>query len=508
MSENLPQYVYVRCEEKADYAGKYVLFPERIINGYPIWVKEAGGKWLFSSARNSRSTDKGNCKWSITGDEKKIDSARGKGKLISCIHNGMFPWQIPHTDWKWRKTEDSLTGTVIDTNPETPLPEWAEQLWIFRKDATQMVYVNQRDIFNNKADALSKVLSTCMSAASCSNAAMEVKIKTGEEKLHGCVTACMKACFPDLKLCIGSDIVWANRDFLTSVSPVFAAMLASDSVYQEATTGQVDLPTADIEVVRTILCLLYTSGAALVELALPLPTFIDVLAQAAEWQCCELVEKLLIDLKARIHAADGDTAARILKLVSVHASVSHLTGWSKLLKAAIERFAETREGNLAALQELPADIFVQVLASDSLDTADNEASVLRCAVLWSQAQGLEQLPKLLELVRFPFIRFGTLKKEEREALALANAHAAEQVHQLIGEATSLQMQKGAKDKSDSRGIKRQRNADESDMSDEESGCEEEEQVEGRLRKRRKSSGIPTLNPRELGKVLIGSLCPA
>lgn len=337
---------------------------------------------------------------------------------------------------------------------------------------------------------------------------MEAKVKASEEKLYGCVTACMKACFPDLKLRIGAEIVWASRDFLKSVSPFFAAMLAESSVMQEATTGQVDLPTADIEVVRSLLCLLYTSGAALAELALPLPTFIDVLAQAAEWECCDLVEKLLIDLKARIHAADGDTAARILKLVSVHASVSHLTGWSKLLKAAIERFAETRVGNLAALQELPAEIFVQVLACDNLDTGDNEAAVLVSIVEWSQASGLEQLPKLLELVRFPFIRFSALSKEERDALAFANTFAAEQIQLLIGEATNLQMQKGAKERCETRGTKRLRMVDDSDASDEDSCCEEEEHLEGRLRKRRKSSGIPTLNPRELGKVLVGSLCPS
>lgn len=374
-----------------------------------------------------------------------------------------------------------------------------------------MVYVNQRDTFHAKADSLTKVLSSNLSEAAASVAALETKVKSCDDKLHGCVTACMKACFPDLKLCIGPEIVWANRDFLTSVSPFFAAMLAPDSVMQEAATGQVDLKTAaSLDVVRTLLCLLYTSGAALVELALPLSTFIDVLAQAAEWQCTELVEKLLMELKARIHAADGDTAFRILRLVSVHASTSHVSGWNKLLKLAIERFAETRNGNLADLHELSLDILSQVLACDNLDIGDNEASVLRCVVVWSEKNGFDQLSNLLSFVRFPLIRFPTLSKEERDALALANLHAGEQVQQLLGEATSLQLQKGSKERpTESRGTKRQRNADESDgdMSDEESGCEEEEQVETRLRKRRRSSGIPALTQRELGKVLLGSFCP-
>jgi hypothetical protein len=507
MPAELPNDLYVRCEEKLDYAGKYILIPERSVNGYPIWIKESGGKWLFSSARNSRSTDKRNLKWSITGDEKKIESARGKGKLVSGIHNGKFPWEVLHGEWKWRKTEDSLTGTLVDTNATPSLPEWAESLWTFRKEIIQMVYVNQRDTVNSKADAACKVLSSCLTAASSATAAMEARAKASEESLHSCVTACMKACFPDLKLCIGSDIVWANKDFLMSVSPFFAAMLAEDSVMQEATTGQVVLPTADIAVVRTLLCLMYTSGAALAELALPLPTFIDVLAQAAEWECCELVEKLLMDLRARIHAADGDTAGRILKLVSVHARVSNLTSWSKLLKAAIERFAETRAGNLAALQELPEDIFCQVLACDSLDTGDNEAAVLRCVVAWAQSHGLEQLGKLLDLVRFPLIRFPALTKEEREALEMAGLHAAEQVEHLMGEATSKQMQKGDMERSDSRGVKRPRNTDESDVSDEESACEEGLDGENNL-KRRKGSGIPSLNARELGKfMLFGSVRP-
>jgi len=255
-----------------------------------------------------------------------------------------------------------------------------------------------------------------------------------------------------------------------------------------ASTGQVELPTADASVVRALVCLLSSNFAALDQLKLPLPVIIAVLAQAAEWECSSLVKALLCRAGQIIDVADGETSVQFLKLVSTHAAATGKLEWSSVLDRVVTRVAETREGDLTSLEHLPFETLTRVLSNDALDTADKEGCVLVFVTGWAKKHGMDHLPALLELVRFPHLRLTSLDAHESAAMSFAAEHADQVLRRLLGEAVRLQV--------NPQGGKRKRQED-TDVPSEE--CL-------RAQKRRRSSEIPELSNEQLAEVLCGYLC--
>merc|ERR1712151_415035 len=110
-------------------------------------------------------------------------------------------------------------------------------------------------------------------------------------------------------------------------------------------------PTADAQVVRRLLALIYSSTVALKALNLSLSELIDVLAQAAEWQCEGVVTALVTSLEQRLQCADVSLSIRVLQLASVRSDASNQK-WNTLFNLAAERVAETCNGDFKILHDL------------------------------------------------------------------------------------------------------------------------------------------------------------
>lgn len=284
----------------------------------------------------------------------------------------------------------------------------------------------------------------------------------------------------------------ANRESLSAKSPFFAAMLRTDTPMQEVASGRVMLPTGSVHAVKSLVGLMHSNADdAMVDLMdrnLSPEQFLEVLTQAHEWQCMDIVKKLLGKVEGKLRNADVSMAAPFLKLASYHVEDQDRKvrkAWLSILDLAADRFAKTCAGSLASLEQLPFAALQPILIRNSLDTGDNEGQVLVMVAKWMHSHGADKIPDLLEYVRFPLLRLASLDGEEKAALRSLREQAGPQVQRLLGEALALQTRR-----------KRPREADE-----EASHREESSEKKRRATPRRGGAGIPVLNEEELGRVL-------
>jgi len=81
--------------------------------------------------------------------------------------------------------------------------------------------------------------------------------KKQSRQLAACVEGCVAAFSPDVDLHVGKDHLPASGEILVAKSPMFKAMLKDESPMKEAVTRQVELPAADVETIRALICLLH-----------------------------------------------------------------------------------------------------------------------------------------------------------------------------------------------------------------------------------------------------------
>lgn len=205
------------------------------------------------------------------------------------------------------------------------------------------------------------------------------------------------------------------------------------------------------------------------------------MAQAAEWQCKDLVELLIGKVRPELKNVSHSVALAFLRVSSVHAASTQSEEWAKLLTMCAARVAETCAGDLDSLLPCSFEAVSRVLACNQLDTKEKEGGVLQFVAKWALTHGNTELAKLLELVRFPLLHLTSLDAGEKEALRYFSENAGVQLQRLIGEAILLQT-----------GRKRPRE-----------GTEDAEAYERRAKKRVGSGSIPTLSEEELGLVTCG-----
>lgn len=426
MSAALPDFLYVRSVWSPSFAGTYRKVVGREVDNHPVWKQDGGQAWLFSEAG----------RWCVRESgpgEKKDDCA-----FLSPAHLGRSPAEVPHLGWTYESDDfmcgghgnhetNEKIGFIVRETASPKLPSWAEQTSAWVKGEPSGTKQEQR-----------RLASTTISV-------LEEELVARAIAHDACAAGCAAACFPDLEIHVGDERILANRDALVRASPFFATMLKSGGEMQEAATGQVRFPTADAQVVRRLLSLIYSKGHALSALSMTVSEQIDVLAQAAEWQCDDTVSALRDPLPQQLATAGLHTSLRVLKLASLqYEASSSQWRWATSRQTAIDRVAETCSGDLGVLSDLPLSCLESVLRSDRLDTVDDEGRVLRFVAEWVQKdeERLHHLPGLLKCVRFPFIRLLSLSDEEKVAMRFVHDHAGEQLQKHINEAADVQV--GAK----------------------------------------------------------------
>lgn len=355
-----------------------------------------------------------------------------------------------------------------------------------RRDAEEYVKVAGRDTFFEQLDQIEEAI-------------LLDKVNTDAEtaRLHTALNSCVSACnalvFSETSLQLADHaVVPVSEDALTSKSPVFKAMLAQrkDGLQmQEASSGTVRLEHASLLAVKSIVSLLHTDGRSLKELHLSAADMLDVVAQAAEWQCTSLLPPLLAALAKQVFTANACVAAKVLKTVNTHKSteVTCQKFWKLCEKNAVARLANL--GDFTTLQELPFQGVLQIMKSNDLDTDKSESKVLQLAVQWVKTSGqTDKMTDLIKEVRFPLIPAARLSKEHQADLSfIRECGAGDVLEQLQGEAIHVQLQRKRKSKitghafdADDDGAKR------------------------RVKARKNSGEVPQLSHAELAKLAMAS----
>eukprot|EP00746_Dinoflagellata_sp_MGD_P012401 gnl/MRDRNA2_/MRDRNA2_126439_c0_seq1.p1 gnl/MRDRNA2_/MRDRNA2_126439_c0~~gnl/MRDRNA2_/MRDRNA2_126439_c0_seq1.p1 ORF type:complete len:383 (-),score=62.34 gnl/MRDRNA2_/MRDRNA2_126439_c0_seq1:322-1470(-) len=379
----------------------------------------------------------------------------------------------------WSRCKNAFFGTVIDVKPNPTLDGWAESFFTF-VEKIPSVCSFPRDATESAIQGVTDALAGYLGMQR--QRTWDYKLQQ-EQKLDMCIKGCIAAFSPDVDLHIGSDHLPVSGKILTAKSPVFEAMLKEGSPMKEAATRRVELPKADAETVRALLCQLLTDGACLDALGLNAESLLNILSLAAEWQCTEIQELLIKNSWPGLKNANQRVALACLKVSSAHASSTAAKEWSKLQALSAARVAETCSGNLESLIPCSFEAVSAVLACNELDTSDREGCVLKFVAEWVQTHGNTKLASLLELVRFPLLRLTSLNAEEKDAMQYFSEHAGPQLRRLIGEASMLQS-----------GRKRPREESEDSAA-----------YERRATKRVCSGDLPTLSEEDLGGVICGVL---
>merc|ERR1711879_322438 len=95
-------------------------------------------------------------------------------------------------------------------------------------------------------------------------------------------------------------------------------MLKDGSLMKEATSRCVELPASDADTVRALLCLLHTDGACLDTLGLSQDGLLNVVSQAAEWHCLDVVEALIENVQPKISDVSHSVALVYLQVAALH----------------------------------------------------------------------------------------------------------------------------------------------------------------------------------------------
>jgi len=170
---------------------------------------------------------------------------------------------------------------MISEQPAPVLPLWAEDYWSWQK--TNYAGTGTTKSRLERAERAIEVMKSDMIQQARKST---LKLQASTLKLQACGFGCAAAFFPDMEVCVGDATIPVNREMLVRSSPFFSTMLKNDGEMREATSKQITFPAADVQVVRQLLSLIYSSGVALDALKLSLSELMDLLAQAAEWLRC------------------------------------------------------------------------------------------------------------------------------------------------------------------------------------------------------------------------------
>eukprot|EP00928_Gymnodinium_smaydae_P032670 TRINITY_DN23598_c0_g1_i1.p1 TRINITY_DN23598_c0_g1~~TRINITY_DN23598_c0_g1_i1.p1 ORF type:complete len:613 (-),score=94.70 TRINITY_DN23598_c0_g1_i1:235-2073(-) len=494
-----PTPVHVRCEEKPELCGRYDLDQTETVRGFPLWRQSDG--FVICCSKGLR--------WQITTDDENIQ--RGRYIITSEAHKLEPPTSLSLYPWKQKRL--AMTGTVVSVAEQPELPyRWAEEIWQLHDCVDQSVYVQQRESMKSKLVKLARCVASSQESKAKKIQDCEAKLDNERKRCDSLAAGMVKATFPNTELCIGSTRIAVNREELSKKSPFFATMLRSDVPMQEAASGQVMLPASKVEAVRALLCLMHSNAddAVLEQLGQKLSAdqLLDVLAQADEWQCVDVAQRLLVVAKGKLQHAHVSTTLAFLKIASLHvneADPALQKAWLTILDAASKKLAQSCEGLWDELEHLPFEAMHRVLKQNALDTGGNEARLLITLAKWLNAHGDDHIPALLECVRFPLMRLAALSDDEKTALGTLREKAGSQIQRLIGEAIALQMS-------------RKRKRDRDDSSDEESESSDVALVDdgfvpdvSRQAKKMRSTlredgvGIPVLSHKEAGLLMCQGL---
>merc|ERR1712032_1498332 len=110
---------------------------------------------------------------------------------------------------------------------------------------------------------------------------------------------------------------------------------------QEASSGSVRLEHANVAAIKAMVSLLHTDGRSLKEFRLSASDLLDVVMQAAEWQCTSMLPPLLVELAQQIRTTDASVAAHVLQIAAKHKTAGgmreHARLWQQSEDAAIDR---------------------------------------------------------------------------------------------------------------------------------------------------------------------------
>jgi len=376
--------------------------------------------------------------------------------------------------WKKRLGGGPVLGVAVCTTRDPQSSDLAEAVFKLRKFGNDGVKIASRDAYDD-------LLSEVVDQAGHRLMSMEARADTSDKRLKVSLARFMATQFPDVELIVGDSSIPANKASLASASPFFDAMLKEQMGMQEASTGKVTLPSSNPTTVRQLLFLLNADACpeAFDALNCTLAELVELLAQAAEWQCKSLTQELL-NMICKANALDGKTLIRCFNVVCLHASSSADAMWAATKPQIVKLVATNVGGNLNLLEDLPFEGLKLVLQSNSLDVGEGEANVLLFVVSWVQRHNSEHLAELLQTVRFPYINLATLSPELRGALRFASVRAGTTLRMLLGQATSHQL-------GSPRAVSSQ-----------------DEDGNLRARKRHKGQPMPTLNPEQLGNLLCGN----
>lgn len=462
----LPEILHFRCEERPVDAGVYKRLADAQQDEPPIWKKDGVDSFLFLRLGPVESNVK-TFVWCVSDKRENCKRLGYRANKYSTL-NVAEPLEFTSLLWVQMTNASLMTGTALGLSAEqVPLHSWANELWQLHAKTDTLVYAQHRDAFKMQ---IRNVLKSTAQLLQAKEAAVRRK-----DKLTSRIT---QSFFPDVRLQVEEEQIDANKEVIGSISPFFRRMLDEGAAMQEAAAGVVQLPTSSTGTVRSMLALMYTDGEALCNLKLASTELVDLIAQAAEWDCQFIVKKLAQKLKIEIPSLCAEVAVQFLKLVSLHAAATRKQPWIELLDPLVERVAETRQGDLSTLLDLSMDTLKLVLKSDKLDTGDDEINVLKFSVKWSKQHGTEKLPELIAAVRFPQLNILQLRPDGKAALHFARQHAEAKLKTLLGEATSIQL-----------GVKRA------------ADFAEDPEAMQRAQKRQRSSGCVQLKPDELGEML-------